>query len=165
MTLPFEWSGYYPGLIGQLTELHATYYSRNWGFDVSFEYQVAREFGEFAARMRDTRDFLLAARDGQGLAGAVALDSEAGEPGARVRWFIVRPDLHGTGIGKELLGQAMAFAQSNQYNRVYLYTFKGLETARALYERHGFRLAHEEPMETWGTHIVEQLFEARPTGQ
>ncbi len=162
MAASLTWSGYFPGLIGQLTELHGSYYNRFWGFDVSFEAQVATEFAAFAGRVRRGRDLLLAAGDDRGLAGFVALDGDAGEPGARLRWFIVRPDMQGSGLGRELLERAMAFAGENNYNRVYLYTFRGLDAARSLYERAGFRLAHEEALDTWGTHIVEQMFETRP---
>ena len=114
VTASLKWSGYYPGLIGRLTELHGGYYNRHWGFDVSFEAQVATEFAAFVRRARQGRDLLLAAGDGQGLAGFVALDSGAGEPGLRLRWFIVRPDMQGGGLGRALLDRAMTFAGGKQ---------------------------------------------------
>ncbi len=40
-------SSYYPGAIGEITGLHATYYHDHWGFDISFETQVLKELSEF----------------------------------------------------------------------------------------------------------------------
>ena len=40
-----------------------------------------------------------------------------------------------------------------------LWTFKGLDAARHLYERHGFRLAEEYAGAQWGVNLVEQRFE------
>jgi len=36
-------TGYFPGVVGKITEQHAIYYYENWGFDVSFETQVGKE--------------------------------------------------------------------------------------------------------------------------
>ena len=59
----FTLGGYYPGSIGQIVESHALYYSENWGFDVSFETQVARELGEFMGRFDPKIHGFWAARD------------------------------------------------------------------------------------------------------
>jgi hypothetical protein len=37
-------------------------------------------------------------------------------------------------------------------------TFKGLDAARHLYEKHGFSLVHEVPGTQWGTEVIEQEF-------
>jgi hypothetical protein len=42
---------------------------------------------------------------------------------------------------------------------VYLNTFKGLDAARALYDRAGFRLVAEATGSTWGREVTEQRFE------
>ena len=55
-----EISGYYPGAVGKITEIHAVYYHENWGFDVSFETQVGRELSEFVSRFEEERDGLWA---------------------------------------------------------------------------------------------------------
>ena len=45
---------------------------------------------------------------------------------------------------------------------VWLTSFRGLDPARALYERHGFRLVEEREAGSWGTSVLEQRFERRP---
>ena len=40
-------SGYIPGVIGRITELHASYYNKKSGFGIFFESKVATELIEF----------------------------------------------------------------------------------------------------------------------
>ncbi len=153
-------SGYYPGLIGQVIELHAVYYHQNWGLDLSFECQEARELSEFMTRYRQEQDLFLAALVKGVFAGSVGIDgSEAQNRGARLRWFIVAPRFQGRGIGGLLLGRAIEFCRRAGHGRVVLWTFAGLEEARRLYERAGFRLAEEYSVAQWGQRIKEQMFE------
>lgn len=67
--------------------------------------------------------------------------------------------MRGTGVGRELMGRAMAFVEDKDYGRVYLTTIDGLEAARTLYERAGFELASSETGTTWGPPVTEQRFE------
>lgn len=153
-----ELGGFYPGALGQITALHGAYYHRHWGFDLSFERQVAEELGEFLTRLDPARDLLLTARD-RDLAGSVAVDGGPfDEPGARLRWFIVRSDLQGSGLGDRLLGRAVDFARRAGHRSLFLWTFAGLEAARALYLRHGFSLEAEHRQDIWGQTITEQKY-------
>lgn len=155
----FQLHGYYPGVVGKVTELHAIYYYENWGFDVTFETQVGRELSEFLRGLEADRDgFWAATMDGR-FAGAVAVDGSLKDTeGARLRWFIVEPVLQGRGIGKALLRAAVRFCRETGQKTMFLWTFRGLETARRLYEAEGFVLAEEHDVEQWGNTITEQKF-------
>ncbi len=156
----FTCTGYFPGVVGKITELHAVYYHEHWGFDVTFETQVARELSDFIARFDPKGDGFWTIVLGDELAGAVAIDSiRAESEGARLRWFIVGPRYQGRGIGRALLRQALDFCRSKAHRKVYLWTFKGLDTARQLYEAHGGRLTEEHQVSQWGSDILEQKFE------
>lgn len=151
--------GYVPGCIGRIAELHARYYSRVAGFGVSFESKVARELGEFCERYSAGRDGLwLAMQDGR-IEGSIAIDGPHGDEGAHLRWFIVSDSLRGSGTGNRLLSGAMKFCDECGYHRVHLWTFRGLDAARHLYEKHGFDLAVEREGRQWGTEVFEQRFE------
>ena len=155
-----EMTGYFPGVIGRITETHAVYYHENWGFDASFETQVGRELSEFIGEFQETRDgFWVAKVDGE-FSGSVTIDGRgANEEGARLRWFIVMPDHQGRGVGHALINQAIDFSRNAEYPRVYLWTFQGLDLARVLYERMGFRVCEEHNIRQWGQDIKEQMFE------
>lgn len=45
-----------------------------------------------------------------------------------------------------------------QYKKVYLWTFQGLNTARHLYEKCGFKLVEEHEGTQWGKTVIEQKF-------
>jgi len=155
--------GYYPGVIGKIVELHAVYYHENWGFDLTFETQVGSELSTFMKEFDPHRDgFWVALIDGR-FAGAVAIDAaRASHKGARLRWFIVEPRFQGRGVGHALLKKAVEFCRDRGYSPVFLWTFKGLEAARHLYERFGFRLHEEHLVEQWGGPLLEQRFELIP---
>ena len=160
-----EVKGYYPGVVGKITELHAVYYYENWGFDVSFETQVGRELSEFVARFDSERDGLWVATIKGAFAGAIAIDGlNAFDEGARLRWFIVAPEFQGCGIGKELILHAADFCKRKRFPKVYLWTFDGLNNARKLYEAVGFHLREENELPQWGQTIKEQKFELTLAG-
>ena len=149
--------GYLPGAIGAVAALHAAYYGRAHGFGAAFEARVARECAEFCARIDPARDGRWLLVDAGRILGSVAIDGvDAG--GAHLRWFLVGDELRGRGFGQRLLDAALGFCERAGHRRIHLSTFAGLDAARALYERRGFRLAHEAPGQTWGETVREQRF-------
>jgi GNAT superfamily N-acetyltransferase len=152
--------GYMPGAIGRITELHATYYSEYWGFGLFFESKVAMDMCAFLRRFDKSRDgFWVATLNGK-IIGSIAIDGIKGrEEGAHLRWFIVAPESHGRGIGGALIKEALAFCREAGLERIYLWTFEGLDPARHLYEKNGFRLCRELEGDQWGVRVKEQMFE------
>jgi GNAT superfamily N-acetyltransferase len=155
-----KFHGYYPGIVGKITEIHAVYYNEHWGFDVSFETQVARELSEFISKFDEDRDGLWVATKNGKFSGAVAIEGQkAHTDGARLRWFIVTPEFQNAGLGKELISKAVEFCKKKKYSKVLLWTFEGLDAARRLYERENFRLSEAHDVDQWGQYIKEQKFE------
>jgi GNAT superfamily N-acetyltransferase len=152
--------GYYPGVVGKITELHAVYYNQYWGFDGSFETQVGRELSLFVSEFDANRDGLWVATADEKFAGAIAIDgNQAMTKGARLRWFIVDPHFQGAGLGRQLICLAVQFCKEKEYPKIFLWTFEGLDPARRLYERHDFRLREAQEVQQWGQTINEQKFE------
>lgn len=154
-----EIRGYVPGVIGRITELHATYYSKHWGLDLNFEAEVATGLSEFLLRFDETHDGIwIAVLDGN-IVGSIAIDgSKANDEGARLRWFIVSPKSQGCGIGQLLMHLAIDFCRKANLGRVYLCTFAGLTAARHLYEKFGFVLDEEYVDSRWGNSVTHQKF-------
>jgi N-acetylglutamate synthase-like GNAT family acetyltransferase len=155
-----QWRGYFPGAIGKIIELHAVYYYEHWGFDISFETQVGRELAEFMERFdAQTDGFWTGTVDGR-LVGSVAIDGGLAQTlGARLRWLIVDPCCHRTGMGRNLVGNAIKLCRNVGHQKVFLWTFRGLDPARSVYEQAGFLLTEEHDVEQWGQRIREQKFE------
>ncbi|GAA3901067.1 bifunctional helix-turn-helix transcriptional regulator/GNAT family N-acetyltransferase [Gibbsiella dentisursi] len=152
-------TGYRPGMIGRISEMHANYYSQHYDFGYFFEAKVAAGLAEFAGRLdKDCNGIWLAMRHGR-IVGAIAIDGEElGNSEAHLRWFILDDDCRGGGIGRQLLAQAMAFCDRQAFSAVQLWTFSGLDAARRLYESFGFRLTKEWQGEQWGRPMLEQQF-------
>lgn len=152
--------GYLPGCIGRITELHARFYADHAGFGVFFESRVARELAEFCERYDETRDGLWLALVDGAVEGAIAIDGQhADTDGAHLRWFITSDRLRGSGAGRRLIKEALAFCDALGYSRTWLWTFDGLHATRHLYEQHGFSLVQQQPGRRWGREVQEQRFE------
>jgi ribosomal protein S18 acetylase RimI-like enzyme len=157
-----ELTGYVPGALGRITELHGTYYHQHWDLGLYFEAKVATELAAFLNRFEPAHDGIWLAWEGEKVVGAVVIDGcDAAGEGARLRWFIIDPAYHGRGIGNRLMDAAMTFCREVGFRRIYLTTFPSLNAARHLYEKYGFRLCREVD----GSHLtgkpslVEQVFE------
>jgi GNAT superfamily N-acetyltransferase len=70
----------------------------------------------------------------------------------------VAPEFQRLGIGRRLIHEAIGFCREAGYARMFLWTFKGLDRARALYESAGFRIAVEHDIQQWGNRITEQMY-------
>lgn len=163
MTVPIA-HGWRPGLIGDVAAAHGRYYSQAWNFGAFFEAKVARELSEFVDRYDGERDRLFSAHDGDSFLGALTIDGS--DPALRqnqahLRWFIMTDAARGKGIGTAMMADAVSFLRDAGYETCYLTTFAGLDAARALYERNGFRLTAETPSETWGVVVREQRFDLK----
>ncbi|MDI6762718.1 MAG: GNAT family N-acetyltransferase [Thermodesulfobacteriota bacterium] len=152
--------GYRPGVIGRLAELHATYYYENWGFGLFFEAKVATELSEFLSRYEGSRDGFWTLSLNHQIQGGIAIDGiKAMTDGAHLRWFILSPEVRGRGFGHRLMEEAISFCKKNDYKRVHLHTFEGLDPARHLYEKFGFKLVFQNEGMQWGNKVIEQKFE------
>jgi GNAT superfamily N-acetyltransferase len=156
-----ELTGYTPGVVGWVVGKQATYYYENWGLGLYFEAKAAAEMAEFLSRFDPAHDGAWIARVNGATAGAIFIDGkQADSEGARLRWFIVDPAYQGKGVGGRLMNAAMDFCRHVGFRRVYLTTFSGLNAARHLYEKAGFRLCAEmDGHELTGAALVEQIFE------
>jgi GNAT superfamily N-acetyltransferase len=151
--------GYRAGLIGQVVTLHASTYNRWAGFGSAFECKVAGELADFVMRLDRTENAIWHAAEGDRVLGSIAIDGEdLGEMRAHLRWFIVDPSCRGSGIGRQLLECALEFVDRQRFSETRLWTLKGLEAARVLYEQAGFVLAEEYQGDQWGMSITEQTF-------
>jgi GNAT superfamily N-acetyltransferase len=151
-------AGYTPGALGKIVELHGVYYYREWELGLFFEAKAASEMAAFLNRFNpETDGFWVARVDGE-IAGGITIDGNDAN-GVRLRWFILADGYRGLGLGNRLMNEALEFCRKAGHRRVYLTTFAGLDAARHLYEKNGFRLVWEEQDSHWGNPLMEQKFE------
>ncbi|MBW1783007.1 MAG: GNAT family N-acetyltransferase [Deltaproteobacteria bacterium] len=166
MAPSFEIVGYFPGVIGQITTLHAVYYKTHWGLDHSFEAEVGTEVSSFISHFDAKKDGLWNAVSGDRFIGCIAITGDRDHlDDTRLRWYIVKPEYHGQGVGRALIAKAIDFSKASGYKRIYLWTFEGLTQAQSIYEQNGFKLAEVRNVEQWGGLIKEQRFDLWLTAQ
>ena len=152
-------TGYLPGMIGRISEMHASFYSRHANFGSFFESKVASGLAEFTSRLsHENNRIWLAVQNGK-IVGSVAIDGQdLGNNEAHLRWFILDDGCRGGGIGRKLLSEAMNFCDQQKFAATQLWTFSGLDAARRLYESFGFTLTKEWDGDQWGSRVMEQQF-------
>ena len=149
--------GYQPGIVGRITELHADYYSRNWGFGKFFEAKVAGELAAFLNYYDSSRDGIWSVSHFGRIEGSIVIDGiHAADEGTHLRWFILAEHLKGKKLGDQLIQKALDFCRSAAYPKIFLWTFKGLNAAHHLYEKYGFRLEYQNEGSQWGKQVIEQ---------
>jgi GNAT superfamily N-acetyltransferase len=146
-----------PGDLGSLVALHGTIYARERGFDSTFEAYVAGPLAEFVCSSSNRQRLWIAEREGR-IVGCVAIVAAAPQT-AQLRWFLVDPGARGGGLGKRLLGEALAFCRECNFAEVILWTESALATAAHLYQAAGFRKTAEKPGRLWGVELVEEKYE------
>jgi len=154
--------GYAPGLIGAVAGMHAAYYAREFGFGSAFESKVAGGLAEFVPRIGNGRNAIWRAVRAGKVIGSITIDGDDLDGNcAHLRWFVVDDGRRGSGVGGRLLSEALAFVDANGFDETWLWTFEGLDAARALYERHGFALDRQYLGDQWGVEVKEQVFVRR----
>jgi GNAT superfamily N-acetyltransferase len=150
-------SGYVPGALGRVVELHGVYYAQHWNLGPEFEAEVAKELAAFYAGFDPAKDgFWVAIVEGR-VVGSIAIVGREG-PQARLRWFILDPASAGKGLGRKLMDAALGFCDRVGFASVQLWTMAGLDAARHLYESYGFKLMAEHVDEAWGPAVRHQQF-------
>jgi GNAT superfamily N-acetyltransferase len=143
-------TGYLPGLTGRIAGFHGEYYIKHRGFNSFFEARIASDLAEFINRYGETCDRTWSLTINDVIEGSITIDSMTESPGvAHLRWFFLSDNLCGKGAGNELMRQSMEFSRQKGFGRVYLDTLRGLDTARYLYEKHGFTLVDESTGGQW----------------
>jgi ribosomal protein S18 acetylase RimI-like enzyme len=145
-----------PGDLGSIVSLHGIVYTRERGFDATFEAYVAGLLSEFVQR-GSLRERLWIAERGSQIVGCVAIVT-ASLHTAQLRWFLVEPTARGNSLGKRLLAKAVTFSQESGYAEIILWTESALTVAAHLYQAAGFRKVEEKPGRQWGVELVEEKY-------
>ena len=146
-----------PGDLGWVIKAHGEQYAAEFGWDVSFEAQVARIVADWAGSRDPARQAAwIAEVDGHrvGCVFCVAEDDRT----ARLRILLVVPRGRGQHLGRRLVAACLDFARAAGYERMVLWTNDPLTAARSIYLDAGFELIAEAPHHSYGVDLVGQTY-------
>lgn len=151
---------YVPGLLSRIIEMQAKFYHRFYNFGLAYEIKLANELADFLKHYNPQKDVLLYAVSEEEIIGSITIkgindDCEQ----AQLIWYIMDEDFIGYGVGGKLIQKALDFCKEAHYQKIFLWTFKGLNLAENLYLKNGFSLKAEKENHEWGTLLVEQYYE------
>ena len=149
-----------PGDMGWVTERHAVLYYEQDGWGAGFEALVAGIVKDFLENFDAKRERCwIAERNGERV-GCVFVVNDKGE--ARLRLLLVEPSARGTGLGRRLVEECIAFSREKGYRKLVLWTHSHLAAARAIYAGTGFRkLKKTETHDTFGPKAVSEFWELK----
>jgi GNAT superfamily N-acetyltransferase len=147
-----------PGDIGAVIQMHGTLYGSEHGFGVQFDAYVAFGLYEFYTAYDPGRDRVWICEHGGRMIGSMLLMHREIDT-AQLRYFLVRPEYRGIGLGKRLMDLGMQFLREHGYRSVYLWTVDELPAAAALYRKYGFALTEEKPSTVFGKALHEQRYD------
>jgi RimJ/RimL family protein N-acetyltransferase len=151
---------YVPGLMSRIIEMQAKYYYKFYNFGLGYEIHLANQLADFLEHYNPQKDVLLYAQSELQIIGSITIKGDREHPEqAQLIWYIMDEDFIGYGVGGKLIQKALEFCMQNQFNKVSLWTFKGLNLAENLYLKNGFILQKERENHEWGKVLVEQYYE------
>ncbi|MFA6267021.1 MAG: helix-turn-helix domain-containing GNAT family N-acetyltransferase [Pseudolabrys sp.] len=148
-----------PGDLGWIVAEHARVYTREYGWDHTFEGLVAQIVAEFAAKFDPACERCwIAEMDGEPVA-SVMLVKDAKPGTARIRLLIVSPKARGLGLGRRLTDECIEFARARGYGAITLWTHDCLKAARHCYEKAGFTLTSSNNKMSFGQNVVAEYWD------
>jgi len=150
-----------PGDMGWVTERHAALYYEQDGWGAGFEALVAGIVKDFLENFDPERERCwIAERDGERL-GCIFLVKQTSVV-SKLRLLLLEPHARGTGLGRRLVEECIAFAREKGYRKMVLWTHAHLSAARAIYRKTGFKkLKKTETHDTFGPRAVSEYWELK----
>ena len=147
-----------PGDMGWVVHRHGTLYASEYGYNDKFEGLVARVVADFVDTFDPRRERCwIAERDGD-ILGSIFLVRKTAVV-AKLRLLYLEPSARGLGLGRRLVDECIAFAQTAGYRKITLWTQRSLSTARHIYQATGFVLKGTRRHADFGRREVAETWE------
>ncbi|MFE1194864.1 GNAT family N-acetyltransferase [Streptomyces olivaceoviridis] len=144
------------GELGWIVQRNGALYAVEYGWNAEYEGLVARIVADYAADHDPHLERVWIAELAGRPVGCVMCVRDDAPGTARLRLLLVEPEARGHGVGDRLVRTVIDFARGAGYRELVLWTNDVLDSARRLYQRHGFALVAERPHRSFGKDLVGQ---------
>lgn len=146
-----------PGDLGWIISMHGEVYAKEFGFDGSFEINIADKVVKYFSQKDDFNRVWIAEVESS-RAGSVAirkLDDDIGF----INFVIVQDLFRGQGIANVLMEKVLIHGRQNRCKKFRLETYTCLESARKLYAKLGFKIVESNSINRFGLDLVQEYWE------
>jgi peptidyl-dipeptidase Dcp len=149
-----------PGDIGYITYLHGSLYKEEYNYGIEFETYVAEGLCEFYRNYNPSMDRVWICEHKTRIIGFLLLMSRGDS--AQLRYFLLKPEYRGIGLGTKLINLYMDFLHQCNYKHSFLWTTNELPAAAYLYKKAGFKLTEEKAsISNFGKSVIEQRYDLK----
>ena len=145
------------GDIGWVAHRQGILYAQEYGWDGTFEALVAEIAAQYVKNLDSAKENAWIAECEGRVVGSVFV-VKVSDTEAKLRLLYVEPEMRGTGLGRRLTQECIAFAKAKGYQRLTLWTSDILHAARHIYQQEGFVLVSEERHHSFGHALVGQYW-------
>ena len=143
------------GDIGWVTHRQGILYAQEYGWDGTFEALVAEIAAQFVKNFDPVNENAWIAECDGRVVGSVFL-VKISDTEAKLRLLYVEPEMRGTGLGRRLTRECIAFAKDRGFHQLSLWTNDNLHAAKHIYQTAGFVLLSQESHHSFGHDLVGQ---------
>jgi GNAT superfamily N-acetyltransferase len=157
MKSPIVLRGLQVGDIGWVAHRQGILYAQEYGWDGTFEALVAEIAAQYVKNLDPEKENAWIAECEGRVVGSVFV-VKVSDTEAKLRLLYVEPEMRGTGLGRRLTQEGIAFAKARGYQKLTLWTNDLLHAARRIYQAAGFVLVSEEQHHSFGHDLVGQYW-------
>jgi GNAT superfamily N-acetyltransferase len=145
------------GDIGWVAHRQGILYAQESGWDATFEAWVAEIAAQYVTNLDpEKQNAWIAECDGRVVGSAFVV--KVSDTEAKLRLLYVEPEMRGTGLGRRLTQECVAFVKARGYEKLTLWTNDILHAAKHIYQTSGFVLLSEEAHHSFGYDLVGQYW-------
>jgi N-acetylglutamate synthase-like GNAT family acetyltransferase len=148
-----------PGDLGYIIYMHGSIYNKENGYGKQFEIYVAEGLIEFYKQYDQEFDRIWICENNKEIIGVFSVMHRENNS-AQLRYFLLKNEYRGLGLGKKLFELCIQFLHEHNYKTAYLWTTREQEKAISLYKRYGFKLTKEKESTLFGKPLIEQRYDS-----
>ena len=146
-----------PGDIGYVIYMHGRLYKKEYNYGIEFETYVAAGLAEFYQQYDPQKDRVWICEHRNNIVGFLLLMHRG--DAAQLRYFILKPQYRGIGLGNKLMTLYVEHLKQSKYKVSYLWTTDELPASAHLYQKFGFKLTEQKRSTAFGKPVTEQRYE------